>query len=155
MPGTTLPGRIGGIVWWTRYAGRQDVSVDILASEAAGIQPSLQVGWYWFRLKPLASGGPFETEQEAENAYRVYKNKKEQGGIMPKVFIVVKREIWIQGVRIEVESGSEQEAKQKVADGQGEIVEGFFEYSHTLDPEEKRQQEHIAGLKRVLKEQGR
>lgn len=43
------------------------------------------------------------------------------------------REVWIQG--IEVEASNLQEAIEKIKDGDGDIDENDFEYSHTLDPD--------------------
>lgn len=52
---------------------------------------------------------------------------------MSKKYLVEVREVWVQMVEIEAEY--ENEAIQKVSQGQGEQLEGCFEYSHTLDPE--------------------
>jgi hypothetical protein len=54
------------------------------------------------------------------------KNKKKM-----KKFRVLVREVHVQWV--EIESTSEEEAKDRVQQGEGEIVEGSLEYSHTLD----------------------
>ncbi len=51
---------------------------------------------------------------------------------MPKYIVVVK-EVWNQPV--EVEADSPTEAKQKVLDGEGYIIEDWFEYSFCLGPE--------------------
>ena len=48
-------------------------------------------------------------------------------------YVVLVREVWIQGVRIE--AASPEEALRRVADGDGEYLEDRFEYSHTLGPE--------------------
>jgi len=48
-------------------------------------------------------------------------------------FIVVRKEIWDHGIKIEAES--KKEAVQKVASGQGEAIEGLFECSRTMDPD--------------------
>ena len=51
---------------------------------------------------------------------------------MPKYIVVVK-EVWNQPV--EVEADSPTEAKQKILDGEGYVVEDWFEYSFCLGPE--------------------
>lgn len=51
---------------------------------------------------------------------------------MPE-FIVTRKEVWDQGVRVEAKDG--EEAKRKVADCQGEVAESLFEYNRTLDPD--------------------
>jgi hypothetical protein len=48
-------------------------------------------------------------------------------------FIVTRKEVWDQGVRIEAKD--EEEAIAKVANGEGDDVEALFEYSRTLDPD--------------------
>ena len=48
-------------------------------------------------------------------------------------YIITRREVWTQGVQIEADS--KEEAIRKVADGDGEVIESLFEYSHTLDPD--------------------
>jgi len=48
-------------------------------------------------------------------------------------YIVTVREVHCQGYRII--ASSPKEAKKFVADGGGDLIEGTFEYSHTLDPE--------------------
>ncbi len=50
-----------------------------------------------------------------------------------KDFLVRKREVWIQYVRITAEN--EQDAIAKVEDGDGDEEENLFEYSHTMDPD--------------------
>jgi|FLYK01.1.fsa_nt_gi hypothetical protein len=49
---------------------------------------------------------------------------------MPE-FIVFKKQVWVQGVRVEAED--KQEALLKVAEGGGIIDKDLFEYSHTLN----------------------
>lgn len=51
---------------------------------------------------------------------------------MPK-FIVTQKEIWGQGVRIEAKDSKG--AIKKVADREGDVAEGLFEYNHTLGPD--------------------
>ena len=51
---------------------------------------------------------------------------------MPQ-FIVTRKEVWDQGVRIEAKD--EEEAIAKVANCGGKVVKGLFEYSRTLDPD--------------------
>jgi hypothetical protein len=46
-------------------------------------------------------------------------------------FIVSVREVHVQQVKID--AASEDEAKNKVADGEGEYLDDKLEYSHTLD----------------------
>lgn len=48
-------------------------------------------------------------------------------------WIVAVREVHIQPVRIFAKTA--EEAVRKVAEGEGEQIEGGFEYSHTLDPD--------------------
>jgi hypothetical protein len=48
-------------------------------------------------------------------------------------YLVLRREVWIQP--LEIEAANEKEAVELVADGDGEVIEAGFEYSHTLDPE--------------------
>lgn len=50
-----------------------------------------------------------------------------------KSFIVFRREVWTQGVR--VQATDQQEAIRKAADCDGDVMESIFEYSHMLDPE--------------------
>jgi hypothetical protein len=49
---------------------------------------------------------------------------------MPR-YIVVTKEVFEQPY--EVEANSEEEALEKVIDGEGDILDDCFEYSHTLD----------------------
>lgn len=48
-------------------------------------------------------------------------------------FVVFMREVYVQGY--EVDANDEKEAIEKVRDGDGELLEDHFEYSHTLDSE--------------------
>lgn len=48
-------------------------------------------------------------------------------------YIVVKREVWVQGIRVSARNA--EEAKRLAADGKGEVVDSLFEYSHELDPD--------------------
>lgn len=49
------------------------------------------------------------------------------------LYMVNMREVHIQPVR--VEASSEEEAKERVKDGEGEYVDNALEYSHTLSSE--------------------
>jgi len=51
---------------------------------------------------------------------------------MPK-FIVTKREVWTHGV--EVEADNSVHAIDLVGEGEGEDIDGLFEYSHTMKPD--------------------
>lgn len=46
-------------------------------------------------------------------------------------FIVTIQEVWTQ--LVEVEASSEEEAIDKVVDGEGYYIDNALEYSHTLD----------------------
>ena len=48
-------------------------------------------------------------------------------------FIVEVREVHIQGYEIEAET--EEQAKDLIREGNGDLIDGHFEYSHTLDSE--------------------
>ena len=48
-------------------------------------------------------------------------------------YIVEVKEVWTQPV--EIEASSSEEAKKKVQQGEGTVLEDRFEFSHTLDPE--------------------
>lgn len=50
-----------------------------------------------------------------------------------KTFIVRQQEVWIQ--ELEVEANSEEEAREKILDGEGTEI-GKAEYDYTLDNEE-------------------
>lgn len=50
-----------------------------------------------------------------------------------KEFIVLVREVWVQPVKIK--ALNKEEAREKVADGDGTSIKGELEYSHTQDPD--------------------
>ena len=50
-----------------------------------------------------------------------------------KTFIVTMREVYVQSYQIQAISAKE--ALKLVVDGQGDIMENGFEFSHTLDPD--------------------
>jgi hypothetical protein len=51
---------------------------------------------------------------------------------MPR-YIVIKKEIWNQGVQVEADS--KEEAIRKVVKGEGEMIETLFEFSVLLSPD--------------------
>lgn len=48
-----------------------------------------------------------------------------------KSYIVYVREVHVQGYRVKAEN--EEQAKDEVREGKGDLLESYFEYSHTLD----------------------
>jgi hypothetical protein len=48
-------------------------------------------------------------------------------------FIVSVREVHVQGYQVEAKDAGD--AISKVINGEGDLMESYFEYSHTLDPE--------------------
>lgn len=52
---------------------------------------------------------------------------------MPKYYVDM-REVWIQTVVVEAES--REDAIAAAAEGEGEPVDGAFEYSYSLDPDD-------------------
>lgn len=61
-----------------------------------------------------------------------------------KTYLVYVREVWVRGVQID--AVSEEEAREKIMEGQGEDLDSF-EYSHISDD----QDEAIASIQEMIK----
>lgn len=121
-----------GYEWGYSGSGPAQLSLALCASATGDDELALKV--YQRFKKVLVAKIPRELTSWTITKDEVLDIVEALAGVtVKKRYIVSRREVHIQMVSVEAES--KEEAIEKVAEGEGEMMDNTLEYSHSLDPE--------------------